>query len=247
MSGPRILTLDIETSPNLAHVWSLWKQNVSLNQLMETGNVMCFAAKWLDDPQTMFWSERHGFEVMLGAAHDLLSEADAVITYNGDRFDLPTINREFLREFWSPPAPYISLDLLKAVRKNFRFHSNKLDHVVRELYIGEKAKHSGHELWVDCLRGDNRAWATMETYNRQDVQITEELALRLKPWLPNWPNPALFSDDEALAMSCPGCGGVDLKREGFRYTRVGRYQRYSCPDCGRWSTNGRRDRGVQLR
>jgi chromosome partitioning protein len=32
----KVLLLDIETSPNLAHVWGIWQQNVGLSQLLET-------------------------------------------------------------------------------------------------------------------------------------------------------------------------------------------------------------------
>ena len=44
----KTLTLDIETAPQVAHVWGLWQQNVGLPQLLESGYVMCFAAKWED-------------------------------------------------------------------------------------------------------------------------------------------------------------------------------------------------------
>ena len=252
MSGPRILVLDIETAPNLAYVWKLWNiQHVSLSQVKEAGHAMCFGAKWLGDDQTLFWSEyEHSPAVMLEAAHELLDEADAVITYNGDRFDLPILNWEFLQLEMGPPSPYISLDLLKAVRKNFRAHSNKLDAIVQQLDIGSKTKHAGFELWIGCLNGDPDAWQEMETYNRQDVKLTEELALRLKPWLTKWPNPVLFEDeagDQDDELRCPACGGRDVERRGFYYTRVGRYQRFKCLGCGRWATSGRRDRSVDLR
>jgi len=52
----KILLLDIETSPNTAHVWGLYNQNVSLNQLMESSYVMCWAAKWLDEKEVFFSS-----------------------------------------------------------------------------------------------------------------------------------------------------------------------------------------------
>ena len=35
----KILGLDIETAPNTAHVWSLWKQNIAINQIVNTGRV----------------------------------------------------------------------------------------------------------------------------------------------------------------------------------------------------------------
>ena len=50
----RTLLLDVETSPNTAHVWGLWQQTVSLNQLMESSRVMCWAAKWVDEKVILF-------------------------------------------------------------------------------------------------------------------------------------------------------------------------------------------------
>jgi len=68
----RIGTIDIETSPNVAHVWGLFKQTVSLNQLMESGQVISFAFKWHGDKRVLFFSDHHnGHEAMIQAAHDL--------------------------------------------------------------------------------------------------------------------------------------------------------------------------------
>ena len=50
----KILLLDIESSPNTAHVWGLWQQNVGIKQIMESSYVLCWAAKWLDDKEIMF-------------------------------------------------------------------------------------------------------------------------------------------------------------------------------------------------
>lgn len=33
--SPKILILDIETSPILGYVWSLWENNLALNQVKE--------------------------------------------------------------------------------------------------------------------------------------------------------------------------------------------------------------------
>ncbi|MCI0528756.1 MAG: hypothetical protein L0Y56_15060, partial [Nitrospira sp.] len=52
----RILLLDIETAPNVAHVWGLWNQHVRINQLMASGYVMCWAAKWLGEEHIHFSS-----------------------------------------------------------------------------------------------------------------------------------------------------------------------------------------------
>lgn len=50
----KILMLDIEVSPNTAHVWGLWQQNVSINQLMESSYTLCWAAKWHGTKEVMF-------------------------------------------------------------------------------------------------------------------------------------------------------------------------------------------------
>ena len=126
MGAIKLLTLDIECSPNVGHIWGLWKQTVSLNQLMESGSVISFAARWHGTKKVLFYSDFHsGHGVMVQAAHDLLSEADAVIHYNGNSFDMPWLHTEFLLAGMPPPRPYKNVDLLLAVRKKFRFVSNK--------------------------------------------------------------------------------------------------------------------------
>lgn len=184
----KLLTLDIETSPNLAHVWGLWQQNVGLNQLLESGEVICFAAKWYDVEKPSFFSTfHHGKDEMVSAAHALLDEADAVIHFNGQRFDIPHLNREFVEMELSPPSPYSQIDLLKVVKKQFRFPSNKLDYVTKALGLDHKVSHAGHTLWVKCMAGDYQAWEEMKKYNVQDVVITEQLYDRLLPWIPSHP------------------------------------------------------------
>ena len=185
----KILLLDIESSPNVAHVWGIWQQNVGLNQLMESSYVLCWAAKWLGEDEVMFDSVHVSKpKKMLRRIHDLISEADAVIHYNGTKFDMPTLNKEFLLHEMNPPAPYKQIDLLKQVRSQFRFPSNKLDYVAQRLGLGSKTAHEGHELWVKCMANDKDAWKRMEEYNVQDVVLLEKLYNRLLPWIKNHPN-----------------------------------------------------------
>ena len=170
----KILLLDIESSPNTAHVWGLWQQNVSINQLMESSYVLCYAAKWLNSDEMMFDSVQQSKpKAMLKGIHGLLDEADAVVHYNGTKFDIPTLNKEFLLHSFNPPSPYKQIDLLRVVRSNFRFPSNKLDYVAQRLNLGKKHEHEGHELWVKCMNGDKDAWKRMEKYNIQDVVLLE--------------------------------------------------------------------------
>ncbi len=245
----RILTLDIETAPNLAHVWGLWQQNVGLPQLLESGEVLCFAAKWYGEKKVMFFSSyEHGKEGMLRAAYELVCEADVIIHFNGKSFDMPWLNSEWVRQGWTPPSPYQEIDLKVIAARTFRFPSNKLDYLAGELLGHKKVKNvDGHELWVKCMAGDKDAWKQMEKYNRFDVVLTEKLFDRIRPWIRNMPNPALYNEADPVDHTCPDCGSGNLTKEGFSYTKVSVYQRYSCDDCGRWSRGGKKIAGVDVR
>lgn len=241
----RNLLIDIETSPNLAHVWSLWNQNVSLDQLRESGSVICFSAKWQGDraKETVFWSILDGKETMVRAAHVLLDEADVVTHWNGKTFDTPHLNREFIEGGLKPPAPYRQIDLCDVVKKQFRFPSNKLDYVAQRLGVGGKIRHEGHSLWVKCLDGDPDAWKRMERYNRQDVWLLEGLYRRLQPWIPGHPS---WAAESGLPV-CPACGSSRLQARGTAFTLQSAFQRYQCQDCGKWSRCTKRDFGTTIR
>lgn len=228
----KILLLDIESSPNTAHVWGLWQQNVSINQLMESSYVLCYAAKWYGEKEVMFDSvHKSRPKTMLKGIHGLLNDADAVVHYNGTKFDIPTLNKEFLLHSFNPPSPYKQIDLLRVVRSNFRFPSNKLDYVAQRLNLGKKHEHEGHELWVKCMNGDKDAWKRMEKYNIQDVVLLENLYGHLLPWIKSHPNHNLFSDGHV----CPNCSSSSLQRRGTAISATGTYQRYQCRSCGTWS------------
>lgn len=228
----KILLLDIESSPNTAHVWGLWQQNVSINQLMESSYVLCYAAKWYGEKDVIFDSVHQSRpKTMLKGIHGLLNDADAVVHYNGTKFDIPTLNKEFLLHSFNPPSPYKQIDLLRVVRSNFRFPSNKLDYVAQRLNLGKKHEHEGHELWVKCMNGDKDAWKRMEKYNIQDVVLLENLYGHLLPWIKSHPNHNLFSDGHV----CPNCSSSSLQRRGTAISATGTYQRYQCRSCGTWS------------
>lgn len=227
----RILSLDIETSPHVAFVWGLWKQNVAISQIAQAGSTICWSAKWLVDKDVMFSSVNATTEAdMLETLWELLDEADAVVHYNGQKFDIPTLNKEFVQYGWEPPSPYKQIDLYQTVRKQFKFASNKLDFVCQQLGLGKKVDHKGFELWLGCMNGDPESWEDMEKYNKQDVVLVEELYNFLLPWIDNHPNHALY--DGAERPVCPNCGSVHVVKKGIAYARTQMYQRYKCSDCG---------------
>lgn len=230
--SPKILLIDIETSPNTASVWGIWQQNVSINQLLESSRTICYAAKWLGEDEVMFDSVlKSSHKKMLKSAHKLLDDADAIIHYNGAKFDIPTLNKEFLLAGMNPPSPSKQIDLLSVAKRQFRFVSNKLDYVAQQLGLGKKTEHQGHELWLRCMSRDKEAWAIMEEYNKNDVILLERVYEKFKPWCKNHINMSLFNDE---VLVCPNCGGTHHQRRGFAYTNSSKYQRRQCVDCGTW-------------
>jgi DNA polymerase elongation subunit (family B)/predicted RNA-binding Zn-ribbon protein involved in translation (DUF1610 family) len=193
---------------------------------------MCFAAQWEGQKgKPMFYSEwQHGHKEMIEALHSLLSEADAVCGYNINRFDLPVANREFLLYGLEPPDPYHNIDLYREVKKNFRFASNKLDHVCQELKLGKKVEHEGFTLWVNCMNGDTKAQKKMQTYCMGDVELLPKLYKELLPWIKNHPNWGLYSD--TARPVCPNCGSEHVIKKGIETTQTCMYQRYKCSKCG---------------
>lgn len=229
----KVAVLDIESRPLMSYHWGLWDQNVGINQIVDHGGMMCFASKWLGRPEVEFHSEwgEGGKEAMLENAHRILSEADVLVTYNGDRYDIKRLGNEFLLAGMGPPKPFKSIDLMKTNKQRFDLPSRKLDYLVQQTGVGAKVKHQGFDLWIDCMAGDPKAQAKMQRYNEGDVRISEKAYLRLLPWLTNAPHIGMFTTDE---HSCPYCGSTKLVRDGHHSTNVTQYRLYSCTNCKGW-------------
>lgn len=179
----KTLYLDIETTPMQVYTWGLWDQNISIDQIIKSTEMLCFGARWGGTKKVIFKSVHHDGKVaMLEELHKLMEEADVLVGWNSAAFDHKHINREFLENGMQPPSPVKDLDLMSVVKANFQFPSNKLDYVAQKLGVGAKVKHSGFKLWLDCMAGDNKAWEEMKKYQIQDVNLLIDLYDLLLPW-----------------------------------------------------------------
>lgn len=240
----RTLLLDIETRPNLAYVWGLWDQRVGINQLVSNSEVICYGAKWVGQKKTYFQSVHHdGKQEMAEGIHALLDEADFVVGWNSKQFDMKNLRRTMLLAGLKPPSPWKDIDLMLTARSQFRFPSNKLDFVAGELGVGHKVQHSGFDLWIKCMAGDEKAWREMKRYQIRDVILLEPLYEKLLPWIPNHPNVNVYNDTDG----CPACTSSNIQRRGYSTTNTGKYHRYQCQDCGKWFKSGTRVGGVEFR
>jgi len=241
---PKIVLLDIETSPIKGLTWGMYDQNVLA--VLEPAKIICAAWKYLDDPEIFCQSlpdyrgYRGGIVNDGGLVRELwkvLDEADVVVAHNGDSFDIKRLNARFVAHGLNAPSDYKTVDTLKVAKKYFRFDNNKLDELGHYLDVGRKAPNGGLATWLKCMAGDMAAWEEMRKYNVQDVALLERVYLRLRPFIQNHPNLNLIVPPVGVdGHSCSTCQSINVVRRGFAITKVGRYQRYQCKDCGSWSS-----------
>jgi len=237
VSKPKILLLDIETAPAKAYIWRMWDENISLDQLIEPGRIICLSAKWHGKREVMYFDERMrgGAKAMFKKIHGLMSEADAVITYNGDKFDLPKLNGAFVEYRIGPAKPVASIDLLKTVKK-LGVQSNRLAYIAPFLKIGQKMKNEGFPLWAKWLAKDPVAYKKMRRYNMQDTRLLGGLYRVLRPYIKSHP---YLRDPEVTKHKCSRCGSTKTQSRGYRPTAAYLVQRIQCMACGGWDTGTR--------
>lgn len=249
----KMLMIDIETRPNKVYTWDIWNVNVGINQIIEPGGLLCFAAKWYGQDNIEFYSQWDDGDLnMVLAAWRLLDEADVVIHFYGSRFDIPHLNTEFLKQGFPPPSPFKQVDLKMAVGKQFKFTSNKLQFVSRVLGLDGKEEHEGFGLWDKVLNEKNQysteiqkdARGRMKSYNERDVFLLDEVYEALLPWIPNAPNRRLYE----VGAGCPTCGADSrlMIQEGFYYTKLSKFLQYRCHSCDSWFRGTKRLAGANL-
>jgi hypothetical protein len=230
----KLLTIDIETKPAIVFAFDAYDVNISPEQVIEPGGTLCFAAQWVGDKEIMFSSEwEDGKQTMLEKAHLLLSEADAVITYNGQKFDIPKLRGEFILAGLPDIPPPTMIDVYKTV-KRFGFMINKLAFIGPLFNLGTKVKHEGFGLWRSVMEGDPKSQARMKKYCIGDVRLTTNLYNRIKGFIVDHPH---VGDTK---HSCGSCNSdKPLQQRGFRRTKEFKVQRLVCTICGAWSTGTR--------
>lgn len=242
MSEPRVLIYDIENSPALGWVWAKYQQDV--NEFVQDPFILSFAYKWLGEKKVHAVAmpdfdlykrdKRDDFRVVSELWH-LFDEADVVVAHNGNRHDQGKARARFLYHQFDPPSPFREIDTLLVARRQFNFTANNLDELCRQLGIGRKEFTGGFDLWLKCMEGDPKAWATMIKYNKRDVVMLEELYLRLRPWMVNHPNLAVIAE---RPKACPRCGSEKgmITRGHYKVNGVTKSTYFQCKDCQAYST-----------
>ena len=247
--SPRILLVDIETFPILAHVWEVYEANAL--DVVTHSLISCFSAKWLGGKQiTKALPDYAGYKA--GSEDDrrlvrdlwrLLDVADVVVWQNGDKFDRRKINARIIKHGMNPPSPYKTVDTLKEARRTFGFPSRKLDSMGEYLGIGRKVHTGGFLLWQKCMKGEAAAWKKFKQYCAQDVRLLEAIYLKFRPWMTSHPNVGVWAEDDC----CPRCGSNKVQSRGSVRTVTTQYQRGFCGSCGGWFRFSKAQKTIGIR
>lgn len=222
INGPRILCFDLE----------------STNLSASFGTILCIGYKFVGDAKPQVVS------ILDGRRHSMLDDkrvvsefvkvweqADMVISWYGDRFDIPMIRTKMLQHGLPPLMPKPSLDLWKGVRYRFKLHSNRLEAWQKYLGLPTAKTPIDFKSWLQAAHGDKKAMAEVVHHCKKDVDVLEEAFIRIRPWLDNEPARGLITGDHS---GCPSCGSQSVERRGFKVAMTRAYQQFRCRACGRW-------------
>jgi hypothetical protein len=230
---PKIGIIDIETSPMLCLTWHLGKQRISPDNVVKEWAILSYSFKSLFDDtiisETVTPKEainRKDKSIIKGL-WNIFNDNDILIGHNLQKFDVRKSNARFILNGLGPPMPYRIIDTLKVAKQMFAMSSYKLDYLNKLLELPRKIK-TDFQLWIDCINGDSKALNQMRIYNEYDIKVTEELYMKIRPWIRNINLGLYFELNEE---KCPTCGGTNLIWKGKYYTPAGRFKSGRCDNC----------------
>ena len=239
---PKILLFDIETSMIQGYFWGLWKQNISIKQIIEDWYVLCWSAKWLGEdkivndslhyhPEPIF---KNNERLIVESLWKLLDEADIIVAYNGKKFDRKKMNTKFFQYGLPEPAPYKVVDPMLVIKGNFAMTSNKMDFIAKYIEGNDDSKMSTNiQLWIDSMNNDRESMEYMAEYCDQDIVVLEAVYLATRHWNKNAPQLALYYDDDKPRCSSCGSHDLELLDNKHAYTGTSKFQVVRCNDCSK--------------
>lgn len=190
----------------------------------------------LDDPKRFKKDHRDDYHVVK-TMHGVLKDADIVIGHNSSKFDWPKLNYKFAKHGLEAIDEPVHIDTLKAARKYYRSTSNSLFYLAQEFGVEMKddlPKGVMHKADDGCEKSLKR----LVKYNKQDIRAGASLYFKMMPYIKNHPDirrimGTVNSPKKGLETSkCSTCGSSKVQKNGYLVTKIGKYQRYRCLNCG---------------
>ena len=227
---PKVLTYDIETSFVLARVWGTGKQYVAHDAIQDETQIITVAWKWLGEDKVHYlkWSRKKKNDRKLVTKFlEEYNKADMIIGWNNNSFDNKIVHSRALKWGLDVNTHVKSFDIMRQIKRVFRLPSYSMAYVSRYLGLGGKLQHNGIKMWEDIAWGAKddykQSMALMVQYNVQDVALTEEIFFKVRKYLGGVMHFGVMQGKGKL--SCPHCGGEDVKLYRTIVTEAGTIQR----------------------
>lgn len=230
-----VLVFDIETMIKKAWLFRAGKQYVNAKNFIDSDKMICWSAKVLGgsdifgDCLTSDEAIKKDHSRIVKSLWDLMKNFDITVSHNGINFDIPMINTFFLKQSLGLPNRLRNIDTYQIAQREFRFESNSLDFICRELGLNSGKHETNQNLWIKCYDGDSESLKYMYEYNKNDVLILEDVFDVFRPYARGLPNMGVYSDMKE--HHCPYCGSPNFSSKGYWFTPNGKYNSFRC-ECG---------------
>lgn len=265
--GPKVLVFDIERAQGRfekttyqgltvsGYFWDLWQFKRTIgpikpDEVIEHPRTICVAWKWSGEKKHYFASEwDEGQEEMHRQIWDAWNEADILVGHNIKKFDLKHLRTGFRDLGLGRPSDAHIFDTLTQARSVFGDESKSLDALTTRMGIPSKVDKYDADVARAALAGNKAMQRKLKRYNIGDIDANDALYQEIKLWGKH-PNVSLYYTDENGEWDgtdrCD-CGSTEFTRQGYSFTNLGRYQRYRCKGCGKYSKGKRAVDLVDLR
>lgn len=204
----------------------------------DLGSIICFGYKILGQKKAdcvSAWDFENWKEdvnddsAVCMMAYEILKDADVLVTHNGKKYDMPYLNNRLMKNGFPPLHKITHVDT-KVVSKRIKPYSASLNALAKQFNLEQKMENGGAGLWDKVRERNLKGQKTMTDYCKQDVEVLEQLYLKLRPLLKN-SETANFSIRKQ-GKSCNTCGSHDIISHGQYMRKTGIRQRYICKNCG---------------
>jgi len=179
------------------------------------GQKKVHAVSLLDDKERFKKDFRDDYHVAK-TIKEQVDKADAIVAFNGDRFDVKELNYALVKHGLGATSNPIQIDPFKIAKSKFRFKGgNSLRNLCEVLGVKEQKGHVDDETWIAAAEGCPKAIKKVVTYNKGDIPTLRAVYNILKPYAPAKLNMNHFVYD---ADVCPSCGSAELRTDGKAYT-----------------------------
>lgn len=232
----RRMFFDIETSYCEGWFWRpQFNTNIDYTQVLKPSAIICVCWKWEGSKKIhhLEWSKGNDKELSLKFYETMLT-ADEVVGHNGDKFDLRWLNTRYLIHGITSIPKIKSIDTLKIARKNFKFSSNRLDAIGKELGFGGKIKHDGIDMWHNIIqRNSRKSMADIVRYCKRDVDLLEKIYHKLEGYEKPKTHVSVAVGNEK--WGCPRCASPNVRISTTKYSAVGvPYTQMQCNSCKKY-------------